>query len=99
MPNIEEVTVPIEVTTEVTTKVDWKKKLSSRKLWVSVGGFITMMILAFDGPSGVAPIIAGAGIIIAYVFGESLADAFAKGSDMAQQIVEVMNGDEQKPEE
>ena len=29
--------------------IDWKRKLSSRKLWLAVAGFISGLILAFGG--------------------------------------------------
>ena len=28
--------------------IDWKRKLSSRKLWLAVAGFISGLILAFN---------------------------------------------------
>ena len=56
-------------------KVDWIKKLTSRKFWVTVAG----IIIAFKGSSEIAEsvsgcIMAGASVI-AYIFGEGLADA------------------------
>ena len=30
-------------------KIDWKRKLTSRKLWVAVAGFVAGLILAFGG--------------------------------------------------
>ena len=60
-------------------KIDWTKKLTSRKLWVAVAEFVTMMIVAFGGSESEATqiaalIMAGAGMI-AYIIGEGLADA------------------------
>ena len=60
-------------------KIDWVKKLTSRKLWVAVAEFVTMMIVAFGGSESEATqiaalIMAGAGMI-AYIIGEGLADA------------------------
>lgn len=59
--------------------IDWKKKLTSRKLWVAVAEFVTMLIVAFGGSESEATqiaalIMAGAGMI-AYIIGEGLADA------------------------
>lgn len=60
-------------------KIDWKRKLTSRKLWLAVAGFVTGLILAFNGSAEVAEsvsgcIMAGASVI-AYIVGEGLTDA------------------------
>ena len=60
-------------------KVDWIKKLTSRKFWVTVAGFVAGIIIAFKGSSEIAEsvsgcIMAGASVI-AYILGEGLADA------------------------
>ena len=30
-------------------KIDWKRKLTSRKFWTAIAGFVAMMITAFGG--------------------------------------------------
>ena len=60
-------------------KIDWKRKLTSRKLWLSIASFVSMLIIAFNGNEGSAQqisalIMAGA-TVIGYVIGEGLADA------------------------
>ena len=60
-------------------KIDWKRKLTSRKLWLSVASFVAMLIVAINGDEGSAQqisalIMAGA-TVIGYVIGEGLADA------------------------
>ena len=60
-------------------KIDWKRKLTSRKLWLSVANFVSMLYVYFghaeaDGEKIAALIIAGA-TIIGYVIGEGLADS------------------------
>lgn len=60
-------------------KIDWKRKLTSRKFWLSVASFVSMLVVAFGGSEAVAAqvtslIIAGA-TVIAYIIGEGLADA------------------------
>ena len=35
-------------------KVDWIKKLTSRKFWVTVAGFVAGIIIAFKGSSEIA---------------------------------------------
>ncbi|MBE6890348.1 MAG: hypothetical protein E7485_10080 [Ruminococcaceae bacterium] len=59
--------------------MNWKRKLTSRKLWVSVAGFVTGLILAFGGSSDTAETVSGcimsAASVIAYTVGEGLADS------------------------
>lgn len=63
-------------------KIDWKRKLTSRKLWVAVAGFVTGLILAFDGSAETAETVSGcimAGAsVVAYIIGEGLTDAANK---------------------
>lgn len=61
--------------------IDWKAKLTSRKLWVAVSEFIGMLLVAFGVAEDqvtqiVALIMAGAGMI-AYIVAEGLVDAKA----------------------
>jgi len=65
-------------------KIDWKRKLTSRKLWLSIASFVAMLIIAINGDEGSAQqisalIMAGA-TIIGYVIGEGLADSGNKES-------------------
>lgn len=60
-------------------KIDWKRKLTSRKFWLALASFISMLIIALGGAQETATqvsalIMAGA-TVIAYVIGEGLADA------------------------
>lgn len=64
--------------------MDWKAKLTSRKLWVAVSEFIGMLLVAFGMAEDtvtqvVAIIMAGAGAL-AYIIAEGLVDA--KGADI-----------------
>ena len=59
--------------------MDWKQKLTSRKFWVAVTGFISMILVAFgmaesEATQITAIIMAGADII-AYVIAEGMVDA------------------------
>ena len=64
-------------------QIDWKRKLSSRKLWAAVVGFITPIIIISGGPSElaaeVAAIIMSGAALISYIIGEGLADSASKG--------------------
>ena len=59
--------------------MDWKRKLTSRKLWLSIAEFVTMLYVALGGSESEATqiaalIMAGAGVI-GYVIAEGLADS------------------------
>ena len=59
-------------------KIDWKRKLTSRKFWLSIASFVSMLMVAFGQPESTATqvtslIMAGA-TVIGYVIGEGLAD-------------------------
>ena len=60
-------------------KIDWIRKLTSRKFWLSVASFVSMLIVALGGAEATATqvtglIMAGA-TVIGYVIGEGLAAA------------------------
>lgn len=56
-----------------------KRKLTSRKLWASIGNFIAMMLIfcnySESKATQVAALIMAGGSVIAYVIGEGLADS------------------------
>lgn len=60
-------------------RVNLVRKLTSRKLWVSVGGFVSLLIVATGGTESeaaqVASIIMAGATVVGYVLGEGLADA------------------------
>ena len=60
-------------------KIDWKRKLTSRKFWRAVAGFIGPLLLAFGASEAVAAqvtaLIMSGAAVVAYVIGEGLVDA------------------------
>lgn len=60
-------------------KIDWKKKLTSRKFWIAVVGFVVPLLLSFGVAENVATQISGiimsGATCIAYILGEGLVDA------------------------
>jgi hypothetical protein len=62
-------------------KIDWKQKLTSRKLWVAVAGLITGIVMLFTA-GATAETITGCvmtlGSVVAYIVGEGLTDAAHK---------------------
>ena len=62
--------------------IDWKRKLTSRKFWAAIVGFITPMLLAFgmaeDSVTQVVAIIMAGADVVAYIIAEGLVDANSK---------------------
>lgn len=58
--------------------IDWRRKLTSRKLWVAVAGFVTGLMIYMGHSeaeaSQVAALILSGASVIAYCIGEGLAD-------------------------
>ena len=60
--------------------MDWKRKLTSRKLWAAVAGFVSGLLVALgkgETAETVAGLIMSGATIIAYIIGEGLVDAAA----------------------
>jgi uncharacterized membrane protein len=66
-------------------KIDWVKKLTSRKFWVAIVTFVTTILVAFGVPDitieQVAALITAAGSMIAYIIGEGMVDAASQNTD------------------
>lgn len=60
-------------------RIDWKRKLTSRKLWIAVCSLATNLIIAFGGTQETAvqvtAIIMAGATCAAYIIGEGLVDA------------------------
>lgn len=60
------------------TKIDWKRKLTSRKFWAAIVGFVTQLLIAFNFSNvtieKITGVIMSGVIVIAYILGEGLAD-------------------------
>ena len=74
--------------------IDWKRKLTSRKLWTAVASFVSMLIIFFGGAEETATqvtalILSGASVI-AYIIGEGLADA---GHSSVGDVFEIVDDD------
>ena len=56
-----------------------RKKLCSRKLWMSIASFVSMLVVYFGGAeteaTQIASLIMAGATVIGYVVGEGLADA------------------------
>ena len=62
-------------------KIDWKRKLSSRKLWAAVAGIVTGLAMVFGLDEGTISSVAGAVVsvasVVAYIITEGRVDAAA----------------------
>lgn len=60
-------------------KIDWKRKLTSRKWWTSICAFVVLLIVALGGTENeaaqVSALIMAGATVIGYTIGEGLADA------------------------
>lgn len=67
-----------ETITELVSSIDWKRKLTSRKFWVAVCGFVTLILIACGKTEAeakqVAAIIMAGAVVIGYILGEGLTD-------------------------
>ena len=58
--------------------MNWKRKLTSRKLWIAVAGFVAGLIITFGGKQETADKLSGSilsgAAVVGYVLGEGLAD-------------------------
>lgn len=64
-------------------KIDWKRKLTSRKFWLAVAAFIVGLVLAFKGQDEVSitGCVMSFGSVVAYIIGEGLTDAKGGSND------------------
>lgn len=66
-------------------KIDWKSKLSSRKFWCCLVGFVSSVLVACNVDAGTAEqitaIITSAGVLIAYIVSEAAVDVSRNKSE------------------
>lgn len=68
--------------------IDWKRKLTSRKLWAAVAGFVSGLLI-FLGHSQteatqIAALIMSGASVVAYCVGEGLADSNGERNDVGK---------------
>ena len=73
--------------------INWKRKLTSRKLWVSICGFVSLLFVATGGTESeaaqVSAIIMAGATVVGYVIGEGLADAGNSTPEILGAITDV----------
>ena len=64
--------------------MDWKRKFTSRKLWLAVAAFVSGLIVAFGGAESTANTVSGVilqgAAVLGYLLAEGLTDAAAAES-------------------
>lgn len=67
-------------------KIDWVRKLTSRKFWAAVVGFVTPLMAMLNVSDSTAvqvtSLIMSGGVLIAYIVGEGMADAANVGTEV-----------------
>lgn len=66
-------------------KIDWVRKLTSRKLWTAVGSFVSLLLVALGYSDSeavqVTSLIMAGATVVAYIIGEGLVDSATVGSE------------------
>lgn len=74
-------------------KIDWKRKLSSRKFWAMLAGFITGLVIFIQSPEkspeAIGGLVMSAGSLVAYIIGEGIADGGGYGAGCLSSEKEV----------
>lgn len=76
-------------------KINWKQKLTSRKLWVALVGFVTALLVTFKLEEAdiaqVAAVIMAFGTLISYILAEGWIDAKREEGDIIIEPPEFSN--------
>ncbi len=66
-------------------KINWKSKLTSRKFWMAIVGFLAPLLAAFGISNNeitqVSAIVMSGAAVVAYILGEGFIDANNTGSN------------------
>ena len=65
--------------------MSWKTKLSSRKLWLAIIGFVSALLMAYGADPGtvekVTSVIMAGGVLVSYILAEGWIDASREKAD------------------
>lgn len=71
-------------------KINWKQKLTSRKFWAAIIGFVTAILIAFKVDEltieQVVSVISASSVLIAYIIGEGMVDAARLNSEGKDEV-------------
>lgn len=75
-------------------KIDWKRKLSSRKLWAAIAGIVAGLAMVFGLDESTISTVAGAVVsaasVVAYIMGEAKADAAGATTGMVEMLMDAL---------
>lgn len=75
-------------------KINWKQKLSSRKLWAALIGFVTAILFAFNiaetDITQIAGIITAGSTLVIYILTEGYVDANRESGNIIIESVEEL---------
>ncbi|MBQ7930550.1 MAG: hypothetical protein IJ334_05990 [Clostridia bacterium] len=78
--------------------MNWKKKLTSRKLWAAIVGVVVGLAAAFGLDESewvqIAGVVTSAISVVAYIFGESKIDAAASVPIILPELDDVQGADD-----
>lgn len=84
-------------------KIDWKRKLSSRKLWAAIAGIVAGLAMVFGLDENTISTVAGAVVsvasVVAYIMGEAKADAAGATTGMVETLMEAMKTTQDFPKQ
>lgn len=82
-------------------KIDWKKKLTSRKLWLAVAGLAVSLVTLLSGSPELAEkisaLILAAASVVGYLIAEGLVDA-ASADKQPEKHIETVYQIQETPE-
>jgi len=82
----------IEEAKQAVTSIDWKRKLTSRKFWVAVCSFITLVLVACGKTEveakQVAAIVMAGAVVVGYILGEGLTDFASMSAGTEYEVYE-----------
>ena len=94
--NIDILNEEIDEAKQAVAHIDWKRKLTSRKFWVAVCGFVTLILIACGKTEAeakqVAAIIMAGAVVIGYILGEGLTDVAGMSTDTEYEEYEEDEG-------
>lgn len=68
--------------------IDWKRKLTSRKFWVALTGFISLLVVALGGSEDsaqqIVSLIMSGATVIAYIIAEGMTDYAGAGGSAGE---------------
>ena len=75
--------------------MNWKTKLSSRKLWLAIIGFVSALLMAYgaepDTVEKVTSVIMAGGVLISYILAEGWIDASRESGDTVIEVGEPVD--------